>query len=441
MRRRIEERLAHWQAKQQPLPLLLLGARQVGKTYTVRQFAQTHFRQVAYVNFQMDIARLTRLFEADLDPRRIVTDLGLLLGMKITAEDTVLIFDEVQLCQPALTSLKYFAEQCPQFRVIATGSLFGVTVSRAAQYSFPVGKVEVLHLYPMDFEEFLWALGHDDWALGIRDCFEQNRDFIGHDQTLSYYRQYLMVGGMPAAVKEFIATEDYPQVRAIQQDISLLYAADMNLYLDDADSARTQAIWHSAPQQLARETSKKFKLSDMKQGARAGQYEAGFAWLENAGLIYRNYQAEQPVAPLRPRGDGSFFKVYLADVGLVSQAMSIRPEVFLNEDERRLISGGFHGGLAENYVQQALKANNVDSCYWASGNTAEVDFLVVNSHMQVIPVEVKAGDNVRSRSLNVYRERYDPPYTIRLSTRRFGLDQGIRAVPLYAAYCLDADLA
>ncbi|MCL2783345.1 MAG: ATP-binding protein [Propionibacteriaceae bacterium] len=434
MRRIVEAQLAAWAARSSR-PLLILGARQVGKTYSVRQFGAEHFEQVAYANFQTDLTRLGRIFDGTLDPRRIVDDLSLVLGLTITPEDTLIVFDEVQLCQAALTSLKYFAEEAPQYRIIATGSQFGATVHRDPRYSFPVGKVDIVTMYPLTFEEFCWATGHDTWPNAIRGCLQDDRPLLIHDDVMRVYRQYLMCGGMPAVVSAFAQTANWSVVREMQADLVTLYAADARIYLPSTDAVRTQSIWRSAPNQLARE-NRKFKLADVAQGARSAQYEPGFAWLEDAGLIQRHRLVETATAPLRFREDGTFFKVYLLDVGLLSQAMGVRPDVYLDAEGRRTIASGFRGGLTENAIKQALVAQNMDSGYWTSGNTAEIDFLVVDDHLRVVPIEVKSSANVRSKSLTEYVRRFQPPLAIRLADKNFGREDILRSVPLYAGFCL-----
>jgi len=432
--RLIEHRLADWFANSRR-PLLVMGPRQVGKTYSVRQFGAEHFTNVIYANFQTDLARLASIFDGTINPSAIVDDLALLFEQPVTPEKTLIVFDEVQLCQPALTSLKYFAEDAPQYRIIATGSQFGVTVHREPQYSFPVGKVDIATMYPMTFEEFCWAVGHPTWPDAIRASLKADRPLLIHDDVMRTFRDYLMTGGMPSVVQLFVNTPDWAKVREEQVILNALYAADTSIYLPDADAARTQAIWRSAPQQLAR-VNRKFKLSEVAQGARTATYEPGFAWLEAAGLIHRHRLVETPAAPLVYRQDGTFFKVYLLDVGLLSQAMGIRPNVYLSADTRRTISSGFRGGLIENAIKQALVAQDIDSGYWASGNTAEVDFLALDERLHVIPIETKSGDNVQSKSLTEYVKRYEPTQAIRIADKQFGRDGIMRSVPLYAAFCL-----
>ena len=436
MKRRIEKQLLEWKSSPQRKPLLILGARQVGKTYSAEQFGKQYFKHSLTVNFQTDLQRLTRIFEQDLKPTRIIRELGLLYETEIDSHNTLLLLDEIQLCQPAITCLKYFAEQLPELPIIATGSLFGITVHRQEQFSFPVGKVDILHLFPMDFEEFLWSLGKDAWAAGIRECYHKNRPFVAHQEVSLLYRQYLMCGGLPDIVARFKGGTDWNAIRAAQRNLAALYTADIIIYLNDVDGTRAKAVWDSVSRQLSRESSRKFKLSDIKSGARAHQYEEPLAWLKNAGLIHRHYLVESPQQPLIPRSGGSFYKVYLLDVGLLSSLMQVRPAVFIDDDGYRQMSAGFRGGIAECYVKQSLAAKGIESFYWSSGNMAEIDFLFQDDSMNVVPLEVKSGDNVQSKSLGVYRKAYAPEYAIRLSMLGFGYEKGLKSVPLYAAFCL-----
>ena len=437
MRRKIETRLAEWARHPQRRPMLLLGARQVGKTYSAEWCGRAYFASTVTVNFQTHLARLTEIYRPDLDPGRILGELESLTRTIIAPGSTLLILDEIQLCQPAITALKYFAEQMPDLAVIATGSLFGVLVHRDPQYSFPVGKVAIAHLYPLDFEEFLWASDLTVWADGVRRAYEASRPFPAHEAITALFRRYLMIGGLPAVVSAWVDTADWAVVREAQAELNALYTADMSIYLGDTDAVRTQSVWASAPRQLARETSNKFKLSEVTSDARRHQFEAPFAWLEAAGLVHRHYQTTRPIAPLEPRDDGTFYKVYLLDVGIVAAALAIDPAAFTSDIGYSHLSPGFRGALAENYVKQTFVAAGLETLYWSSGNTAEVDFLITDSLMRVIPVEVKSGPHVRSKSLNVYRAAYDPPLAIRFSTNEFGDENGIRSIPLYAAFCVD----
>jgi predicted AAA+ superfamily ATPase len=438
MKRKIESQLIAWKDKSKRLPLLILGARQVGKTYIVEHFAEKHFADYLTVNFQTDLERLARIFEVDLDPKRIIRELSLLYGKNINPNETLLVFDEIQLCQPAITSLKYFAEQQPDTPIIATGSLFGIVLHRNERYSFPVGKVEIARLYPLDFEEYLWAKGKELWADGIRRCFLTDESFPAHREASALYREYLMLGGLPAIVSDFITNDNFDGVREIQRSLSALYTADMSIYLNDIDASRTRAIWNSIPRQLAREKSNKFKLTDIKTGARQKEFEAPFNWLENAGLIFRHWQTTSSKTPFEPRGGGTFYKAYLLDVGLLSSSMGIRPDIFLDHNGYRQISPAFRGALAENYVKQALEANGVESFYWTSGNKAEIDFMIQDARMRAVPLDVKSADNTQSKSLKSYRDNYSPALSMRLSLAKFGYFEGLKSVPLYAAFCIDS---
>ncbi|MCL2653960.1 MAG: DUF4143 domain-containing protein, partial [Propionibacteriaceae bacterium] len=278
-------------------------------------------------------------------------------------------------------------------------------------------------------------------ADGIRACVAERRPFVAHDDAVTWARQYMMVGGLPRVVQAFAQNSDWEEVRRIQRDLSTMYLADMALYADAQDAIRTRLIWESAPNQLARDTSRKFILSDVRSGARFHQFETSFAWLESAGLLYRHYQSEEPVAPLRPRGGGTFFKAFLFDVGILSAQLGVMPTAFCNRDGYRQISGAFRGGIAENFVKQSLVAAGIESQYWASGNAAEVDFLLVDKTMRVVPMEVNSSDNTRSQSLASYVARFDPARAIRLSTKNIGTEDRLTTLPLYAAFCLADVLA
>ena len=440
MTRKVEDELLRWMTRRTRQPLLLLGARQVGKTFTAQRFGRQKFASTVALNFQTDLARLRTVFEGRLDPHAIIDDIGYLTGTKVTPGQTLLILDEVQLCPAALTSLKYFAEQAPEYAIIATGSQFGVSVNRHDPYTFPVGKVDIVHMFPLDLEEFLWALDDHVLADGIRVSVTQRKPFIAHDDAMRRARQYMTIGGLPRTVETFVEAGEWNEVRRVQRDLATMYVADMALYADPPDAVRTRQIWASTPHQLARD-NRKFTLASVQSGARFHQFETSFAWLEAAGLVYRHYQTEEPVAPLRPRSDGTFFKTYLFDTGILSAQLGITPQTFCSESGYAQISSAFRGGIVENYVKQALIAAGIDSQYWSSGNTAEVDFLLVDPAMRVIPMEVKSADNTRSRSLDSYRAKYAPAYSIRLSAKNIGDGDDLATLPLYTAFCLPDILA
>ena len=291
----------------------------------------------------------------------------------------------------------------------------------------------------MDFEEFLWALGHDMMADGIRTSFTERRRFILHDDALELYRKYLVVGGMPRAVATFAEGPDYEAIRSIYAEINHTYVADMALYAPPEEAVRVQAVWASVPKQLTRETTHKFKYADVAKGGRERQFRAPLAWLEAAELVSLNPQTNDAMAPLRARDGGSFFKVYLLDTGLMFFRYNLDAETFLSAEGRKTLSPAFRGALAENYVMQALVANGLETFYWASGTSArqEIEFVMQNRRGEVIPLEVKSGDNIRSTSLTRFMEKSKASCALRLSTKNFGREGRLFSVPLYAAFCID----
>ena len=428
VKRKAEGKLLDWKAEPNRKPLLLSGARQVGKTYLLRQFAREHYPSTAYFNLEAEPA-IAALFEEDLDPARLIRYMEISAGQRILPGETLLILDEIQSCERALTSLKYFCEEAPEYHVAAAGSLLGVAVNRE-RYSFPVGKVDLMTLYPMDFEEYLWAGGKELLAEAIRSAFQSMEPFPEslHTEAVSLYREYLLVGGMPAAVTAFTAHGSFLDAREQQTAILNNYVADMAKYASASESVRIRACFASIPAQLAKENHK-FQYKVVRRGGSAAMFGASIEWLELAGLVNRCWRLEQPVHPVAVYRDPSAFKLYMGDVGLLSAQTGISAENVLNAQ------GDFIGALTENYVAQQLTAAGRTLCYWESGGIAEVDFILENG-AAVVPLEVKRGEHVRSRSLNVYREKYHPPVSVRLSLRNFGESDGIRSVPLYAAFCL-----
>lgn len=441
MKRKLLNRLIDWKKQQDRQPLLIYGARQVGKTHLVRTvFGAEQYESVCYVNFEYEYNRIAPLFDSDLDPKRIVADLEIAKNMKVDPSQTLIIFDEIQLCENALTSLKYFAELAPEYQIVATGSLFSVAVHRS-ELTFPVGKVEVLHMFPMDFEEFLWALDKQRIAIAIRTCFEENTPFSFHDDALRLYQEYLLVGGMPKAVSCYADSSSFDRVRSIHRSLHDTYISDIARYIGDSNTARTLGLWRSIPYQLMKE-NKKFKFSDIEKTARSHQYVEAFDWLSAAGLIYKCELTTDGQPPFISAGDTSIFKVYLFDTGMLSTSLNIDPSMVLLKDEtyESLISSNARGALAENYVMQSLKANGIAANYWRSKGSAEVDFLFQNTHMQAIPVEVKSGTNVRSKNLMVFQDKYDSSFCVRISAKNFGYENGIKSIPLYAAFCIETDI-
>lgn len=432
MRRKIEQALTRWRKKETGArkPLIVNGARQVGKTYSILHFGESEFRDVVHLDFTEQPA-LKAIFDDDIQPHRIVSLLEASTQRRIDPEGTLVFLDEIQACPRALTSLKYFYERAPQYHVVAAGSLLGVSLGRKSE-SFPVGKVEELHMYPMDFEEFLWALGNEGMAALVRESFRDNERFALHQVALDIYDQYLLVGGMPEVVSAHAAGASLSEAREIQNTLLSGYVADMTRYATAGESAHILSVWRAIPSQLAKENHK-FQYSTIGSSARAHQYEYAIEWLSKAGLVNYCFRVNEGVHPLKAHIEHDFFKLYLLDTGLLANLQGVGSNDLLPSVG---IDVRFIGGLTETYVMQQLVANGVTPFYWGTSSKAEVDFIVQAEDGAVIPIEVKSGDNVTARSLMSYRKKYNPPYLVRISRKNFGFENGIRSVPLYAAFCL-----
>ncbi|PWG63454.1 ATP-binding protein [Bifidobacterium callitrichidarum] len=432
MHRNMLARLKDWATSHDYKPLLLYGARQTGKTYLLTELARTVFPGNC-VRFDLERDdRARRVFDADLDAETLVRRLEQVSGQRIKPGHTLLILDEIQASNRALVSLKYFHEDMPQLHVAAAGSLLGVAVNRQG-FSMPVGKVETLTLHPMSFDEFLDAMGDGAMVPEIRACYEGSEPCYLHDAMMERFWQYLMVGGMPEAVSRFAQTGDYLEVRGIQSAITDLYVTDMAKYATPTESARIRDTWRSIPAQLAKENHK-FQYKLVHSGGRASVYSTAISWLLAAGLVERCTCISSGQLPLAMHEDASAFKIYMSDTGLLAARSELDPAMVLDAIRRSHLD---LGGLVENAVAQALTANEVPLRYWTSGNTAEVDFVMQSAGMTAgMPIEVKSSFNTRSRSLAVYRGKYAPETVIRISPKNFGMDNGIRSVPLYAAFCI-----
>ena len=432
MERKIASRLVKWRDQEtERLPLVLQGARQVGKTYALRELGERWYKHTLYANFEQT-PDLRSLFETDLSPERIIRGLEIFSGKPVIPGETLVILDEIQACDKALTSLKYFAESAPEFHVAAAGSLLGVAVNRKA-VSFPVGKAQIEKLHPLDFEEFLWAQAKKVLADEIRAAFEANSALpdLLHNQALDQYRNYLHVGGMPAAVAAFVRKQPVDEIAKIHHDILTAYVADMAKYASPSDTVKIRAAFDSIPAQLAKE-NRKFQYKVITKGGRSSQFGPAIDWLLASGLVSACHRVSEGHMPPSAYADLSAFKLYAGDTGLLVTKSGIPPRTILLDQP---LGAGFKGGLAENYVAQALTAAGYDLHYWESNQTAEVDFIIVREGA-VVPVEVKSADNIKSRSLSVYVGKYHPPYSIRLSAKNFGFENAIRSVPLYAAFAL-----
>ena len=430
MERKIIEALKRWKASPKRMPLLLGGARQVGKTYTALTFGKQYYKNTAYFNME-DSSEIISIFERDLDPARIVSELSVKLGEAIYPDDTLIIFDEIQACERALTSLKYFCEKAPQYHTIAAGSLLGVALKRE-KYSFPVGKVDMMTLYPLDFEEFLWATGREKLCAMIQDSFSGFTPLSLHDTALDLYKTYLVVGGMPKAVSEYVETKDFDFVTAAQKSLNDAYIADMAKYATPQDTTRIMAAWGSVPAQLSKENHK-FQYKVIKSGARAYEYETAIDWLKAAGMVNICTRVREGKMPLAAFADNDSFKLYMMDTGLLCSKFSIAANVVLHSPHS---FDGFKGALAENYIMQALTVNGFEPFYWSSPGKAELDFVIQDRSGNILPLEGKSADNVKAKSLRTFVSLYEPPYAIRVSAKNFGFENNIKSIPLYALFCL-----
>jgi len=431
MYRKITKYFEEWKSSPYRKPLILQGARQVGKTFSVLEFGRTHYENVAYFNFESD-PKLVKTFEESISPSYLIPVLSHIAGQTIIKEKTLIIFDEVQLCERALTSLKYFCEEAPEYHIIVAGSLLGVAVNRS-RFSFPVGKVDIKTMYPMDMEEFMLALGEADMITEIKSCFENDRAMPSamHETAMSLYRQYLAVGGMPECVMQYANTHDHILVRHIQSNILASYLNDMSKYNNLNEIKKTHLVYDNITVQLSKKNTR-FQYKLVKRGGRASEFENAIEWLVLSGIVSQVYKAEDIKKPLENYRDIDAFKIYVSDMGLLCAKKELMPEdVLYMSDELN----DFKGGMAENYVNIQLASNGYTSYYWESDRGAEVDF-VIQRNGRLIPIEVKSADNTRAKSLNVYMETYKPDYAIKLSARNFGSEGGKKTVPLYAAFCI-----
>jgi predicted AAA+ superfamily ATPase len=430
MERCIERDLLLWKNKPARMPLMLLGARQVGKTHTVFQFGKTHYQDAAVFNFENN-APLQAIFEQDADPARIISDLEKYSLKRIT-QDVLIFFDEIQACPKALASLKYFTEKAPYYNIIAAGSLLGIAVNREG-FSFPVGKVERLTMYPMNFEEFLLALGEKKLAENIQEAYESNLPLPQniHTMALNLYDTYLVTGGMPRAVLEYIEKKDFEFVRIIQRTILADYESDMIKYASGSDSVKIRAVYTSIPSQLAKE-NRKFQYSSVGSNARAVTYEAGIQWLIEAGLIYKCGKTKEGKIPLKSYEDLLSYKIYMNDTGLLNCYSDTPPVLILSGN----FGGEAKGGITENYIMQQLVFNRLTPYYWESQGKAEIDFVLQLDEGVVVPLEAKSSIHTKSKSLAVFVQKYGIDRAIRISAKNFGFENGIKSVPLYAAFCI-----
>ncbi len=431
MYRKIMSFLEEWKKNEHRKPLILQGARQVGKTYSILEFGRTHYENVAYFNFETN-PKLNETFEENISPDYLLPILSHIAGQTIVSEKTLIVFDEVQLCERALTSLKYFCEDAPDYHIIVAGSLLGVAVNRAA-FSFPVGKVDMKTMYPMDMEEFMYAMGEDLLVEQIKKCFETDTPMPSalHDAAMQLYRQYLVVGGMPECVMQFTETGDYILIRHTQDTILASYLNDMSKYNNLNEIKKTRLVYDNITVQLSKKNTR-FLYKLIKKGGRASEFENAIEWLCLSGIVSRVYKVEQIKKPLENYRDIDAFKIYVSDLGLLCAKKDLNANDILYMVEEL---DDFKGGMAENYVNTQLLINGYHTYYWESERGAEIDF-VIQREGQLIPVEVKSADNTRAKSLRVYMNTYKPAYAIKLSAKNFAFEDDKKIVPLYAAFLL-----
>lgn len=431
MYRKIQHFLKQWKENPYRKPLILQGARQVGKTYSVLEFGRIHYENVAYFNFETT-PKLSSTFDENISPDYLIPILSRIANQTIIREKTLIIFDEIQLCERALTSLKYFCENAPDYHIIAAGSLLGVAVNRQ-QFSFPVGKADIKTLYPMDMEEFLLACNEDDLLSQIKTCFYEDKPLPSalHDMAMEYYRKYLVVGGMPECVSKFLETKDYILVRHTQDMILQSYLNDMSKYNSGNEIKKTRLTYDNITVQLSKKNTR-FQYKLIKKGGRAAEFENAIEWLTLSGIVSQVYKVEQIMKPLENYRNIDAFKIYVSDIGLLNAKKEIIAEDILYMSPEL---NDYKGGMVENYVNFQLILNGYTTYYWESARGAEVDFIIQRDG-DIIPIEVKSADNVKAKSLKVYMNTHNPKYAIKLSAKNFGFEDKKKTVPLYAAFCI-----
>lgn len=430
MEREIIKDLIKWKGSKNRKPLILHGARQVGKTYIVKQFGKKYYDNVIYVNFETN-QELSSQISDSIDAKYIINKLELFYGEKILPGKTLIFFDEIQANERALTSLKYFYEDAKEYHVIAAGSLLGVAINRES-YSFPVGKVQMINMYPLSFKEFLIAIGRENLIDEIKTHFDKNErmDKMIHELCLKLYRTYLIIGGMPEAVQTYLTEEKVISVIDIQSEILESYERDMTKYTDNNLSNRIISAFDSIPVQLAKD-NQKFQYKVVSKGGTSSIFGEAILWLKNSGIVNQVYKTSAEL-PLEMHKDLSSFKLYMSDVGLfVNKARYPLYQIDLSSQPTMIAMGP----LTEHYVANELRVKGYDIYYWESNGKAELDF-VIQKNIDIIPIEVKTSTHTKARSLDLYMQMYKPDYAIRISEKNFGFENNIKSVPFYAVFCI-----
>ena len=427
MKRDIYQKLLAWKSAKRK-PIILRGARQVGKTYILKEFGENEYEALHYFDFESE-PELAKFFSGSLKPEEIIRNLSILREQRIEPHQHLIVFDEVQNCPRALTALKYFCDEASEFHIIAAGSLLGIRLGQHA--SFPVGKVTFFDLYPMTFSEFLKALKKDL----LLDYLDKNaleplpEPF--HDELIKLLKEYFFVGGMPEAVRTYLLGKDYGAIRKVQEDINMAYSMDFSKHASPDIAIKLSEVWQSVPRQLARET-KKFRYSELKKGARAREYGNVIQWLVDAGLVIKVHNTHTPKLPLSGYCEDAF-KLYVLDVGLLGALLKVTAKTILLGDN---LYSECNGAFVENFAARELVTHVTDELYyWTSKNTAEVDFLLTLGD-KIVPLEVKAGRSKQKKSLRVYQEKYNPELICRSNLLNFKEDSKLRNYPLYGLWCL-----
>ncbi len=431
MKRKLYNNLLKWKKENVKMPYMLIGARQTGKTYILEEFCKKEFENYVYINLD-SMESMKEVFEKTIIPEQIITNIEAILNIDIDIEKTIIFIDEIQVSEKAISALKYFCESEKEYKIVCAGSLLGVKINRFKS-SFPVGKVWIEYLYPMDFEEFLMAINEEKLLEMIEQSYNTMEPMINnlHEKALKLYYDYICIGGMPVAVLDYIKKEK--NILKFNDEIIEMiitsYMADMAKYTVNVESIRNAKIYNSIPAQLGKE-NKKFKYSLVEKSARAREYESSLNWLISSNMVIKCNSVKTPKSPLKAYVDDNF-KIYLSDMGLLRTLAKISiNEIILNKNIL------YKGVLAENYVAEILYAKNREIYYWQiNSGMYEVDFLI-NMDGDIIPIEVKASDNTTSKSLNYYINRYKPKYSIRVSTKNFGFSNNIKSIPLYAVHLI-----
>ena len=435
MYREITDELIKWKDDRRRKPLMLTGVRQCGKTYVLKEFGEQFFENVCYINFEAN-SNYVSVFDYDFDVNRIVNEIELIQKMKIVPGKTLLIFDEIQECPKAITSLKYFCENLPEQHLVCAGSLLGVALKKE-NISFPVGKVNRMQMYPMNFKEFILAMGEEQY-ISLFEKWDVNRVIpeVYSRSMEQLFKIYLVVGGMPEVVHDYIMNKDFQTVTEIQDEILADYADDFSKHAPIAEIEKLRMIWESIPKQLAKDNNK-FVFSHVKEGKRAHELEAALGWLKNAGLIHILELVKNAEIPLSFNADATYFKVYMSDIGLLSRRLGVSIDDYISENDRLKTS---KGAITENYVMNELLNQRKMPYYWQSGNTAEIDF-IYEKDGKVVPVEVKAATNTQAKSYKQFSKKYAPKVGYKASLKNIAANMieetNTVSIPLYLLWNMD----